>query len=383
VTRHPQRVWLVLAGGLLLAAAAFGQADSEVRKLLAQVGLPPSGDCRGQMDTVGFARSAGPMAQVVARAAELAAPRARELDTQYGFEDRTALLAGVCPHDDYYYASRLYSLLVRHVQAPRVILFGVFHKARVFDVRDRLVFDRFRSWHGPWGPVPVSGLREELLAALPPSDFIVDNDMHQVEHSLEAIVPFLQARRREVEIVPILVPYLDWETAAALSGRCGDALAAILDRHGWRLGRDVAVICSSDAVHYGDSGWGGPGYAPFGTDPGGYLQAVAQDRQLCELYLAGPLRPDKLRELMYRCVDPADVTRYRVTWCGRFAVPLGLAVVERLCRRQGRAVPAGILLDYGTSVSEASLDPEGLEGLGPTAPNNLHHFVGYAAVGFY
>ena len=61
----------------------------------------------------------------------------------------------------------------------------------------------------------------------------------------------------------------------------------------------------------------------------------------------------------------------------------GLAVVERLCRRQGRPAPAGILLDYGTSVSEASLDPEGLEGLGPTAPNNLRHFVGYAAVGYY
>ena len=42
----------------------------------------------------------------------------------------------------------------------------------------------------------------------------------------------------------------------------------------------------------------------------------------------------------------------------------------------------GTLLDYGTSVSEASLDVESLGGLGPTAPNNLHHFVGYAAIGY-
>jgi hypothetical protein len=39
-------------------------------------------------------------------------------------------------------------------------------------------------------------------------------------------------------------------------------------------------------------------------------------------------------------------------------------------------------LDYGTSVSEASLDVEGMNGMGPTAPNSFHHFVGYPAIGY-
>ena len=34
------------------------------------------------------------------------------------------------------------------------------------------------------------------------------NDMQTVEHSVEAIVPFLQAYNRDVEIVSILVPYM-------------------------------------------------------------------------------------------------------------------------------------------------------------------------------
>jgi hypothetical protein len=42
----------------------------------------------------------------------------------------------------------------------------------------------------------------------------------------------------------------------------------------------------------------------------------------------------------------------------------------------------GTLLDYGTSVSEASLDLESIPGLGTTSPNNMHHFVGYAAIGY-
>ena len=98
--------------------------------------------------------------------------------------------------------------------------------------------------------------------------------------------------------------------------------------------------------------------------------------------LCGPLAADKLREFLYRCVDPADVTRYRITWCGRFSVPFGLRVVERVNQRSGHPVPAGVLLDYGTSVSESSLSLAGLEGLGVTAPNNFHHFVGYAAIGY-
>jgi hypothetical protein len=37
---------------------------------------------------------------------------------------------------------------------------------------------------------------------------------------------------------------------------------------------------------------------------------------------------------------------------------------------------AGSLLDYGTSLSEVSLDLDAVPGLGVTAPNNLHHWVG-------
>jgi hypothetical protein len=91
---------------------------------------------------------------------------------------------------------------------------------------------------------------------------------------------------------------------------------------------------------------------------------------------------EKLKAFLYECVDRNDVTNYRITWCGRFSIPFGLAVASRLTESMESRALAGTLLDYGTSVSEASLDVSDLRGLGATAPSNLHHWVGYAAIGY-
>jgi AmmeMemoRadiSam system protein B len=229
----------------------------------------------------------------------------------------------------------------------------------------------------------VSGLREDLLARLQPGDRIVDNDMHQVEHSLEALVPFLQAGNPAVEIVPVLVPYMEWPVMERLAGELGRALSEACRARGWEPGRDVAFVCSADAVHYGDAGWGASPYCPFGADLEGYRQAVEQDRRLLADHLTGPVEPERLKGFLYRCVEPGDVTRYRITWCGRFSIPFGLQVADRVTRELAGRPLRGTLLDYGTSVSEASLDDADLRGMGTTAPNNLHHFVGYPAVGYY
>jgi AmmeMemoRadiSam system protein B len=206
--------------------------------------------------------------------------------------------------------------------------------------------------------------------------------MHTVEHSVEAIVPFLHAYNRDVEIVPILVPYMQWEVMDRLATDLARALEEISQEKGWRLGQDLCLISSADAVHYGDSGWGGASYADFGTNVDGYEMAVQRDITMAEDLLCGRLDRAELEEFLYRCVDRDDVTRYKLTWCGRFSVPFGLNVASRLTEALESRTLTGTLLDYGTSVGEASLDLEALDGLGPTAPNNLHHFVGYAAIGY-
>jgi AmmeMemoRadiSam system protein B len=362
--------------------SALSGDEAAIRELLDRAGLKPSGDQRGQMDTVGFASTAAQMDALLPQCRAFAADREKILARRFGRNQPSPLIAGVCPHDDYYYAGRLYTLLIPRIKAKRVILFGVFHKARLFGCRDRLVFDAYRTWHGPYGPVRVSPLREEILERLPPEDCIVDNRMQMAEHSVEAIVPFLQAYQRDVEIVSILVPYMGWPTMDRLAKNLSDALTDIIREKNWKLGEDLAFICSADAVHYGDRGWGGADFAPFGTGLSGYQTAVNRDIALAEETLCGPVEPEKLADFLGRCVDPEDVMKYRITWCGRFSIPFGLNVASRVVRALEDRTLTGILLDYGTSVSEPSPDLEKLPGMGTTAPNNFHHFVGYAAIAY-
>jgi AmmeMemoRadiSam system protein B len=353
-----------------------------IQQLLDRVAIKPRGDHRGQADIVGFASTAEQMDRVLSQCRNLAEKMQDVLSAQHGWTQDTAFVAGICPHDDYYYAGRLYSLVMPHIRAKRVILLGVFHKAKLFECNDRLVFDSYQTWSGPYGDIPVSSLRESIVKRLPATDYVIDNRMQMVELSVEAILPFLQAYDREVEIVPIIVPYMDWDTLDRLAGQVAIALIATCKENGWRLGHDLSLICSSDAVHYGDVGWGGANFAPFGAGIDGYNMAVSREIDLAEKYLCGSVSRQKLKEFLYQCVDSDDVTQYRIPWCGRFSIPFGLNVASRVTEALESRPLRGYLLDYGTSISEASLDVEGLDGLDSTAPNNLHHWVGYAAIGY-
>ena len=372
-------VLAVFAVSVLCEAAAAPPTREDVAR---EMGRPSEGDrVRGQRDAVGFVVTAEQAEDVVSQALRLEAATLREQDRRLGMDGDSGFLGGVCPHDDHLYASRVYVPLTERITAPRVVLIGVFHRARLWELENRLVFDAFEAWHGPWGPVAVDPLRGELLQALPEDDVVVDNTMHEMEHSIEAIVPFLQHRNREVTIVPILAPYMTWEQLARLSDHLAEALASVLKRHGWELGRDVAIVISSDAVHYGEDFE----HAPFGSDVAAYGRAEARDRELVERFLVGTLQASRLEEFQHTLVDEADVRRYRLPWCGRFSIPFGLEVLRKTVERMGGPVPVGSLLSYGTSLSEAEL-PVSREtrdaGLGYTAPSNFHHWVGYAAIGY-
>ncbi len=356
--------------------------DIQRKRLLEGVGIKPTKDVRGQMDVVGYAVDSDQMDSVVAQCEKLSVPRREYLSDIKNWHQKDQCIAGVCPHDDYYYAGRHYSLLMPHIQSRTVILTGVAHKGRYFDCENRLVFDDFKAWRSPYGSIKISPLRETIIKNLKDEEYMISNDMHQVEHSLEAIAYFLQAYNRDVEIIPVIIPNMEWSAMNRLSGRLSNILTEIMNEKKWKAGSDISLICSNDSVHYGDSGWGKNFYAPFGTDVAGYQMAVKQDRDLAERFLSGKVNDDKLKAFLYKCTDPDDMYKYRITWCGRFAVTFGLMTASRLCRLMESRPLFGVLLDYGTSVSEESPDFSGLKSLGPTAPNNFHHFVGYAAIGY-
>ncbi len=367
------RVLVVLSLLLLtLAVRSAGAADPVVPPTLEEVrremGIPSQGDVRGQKDAVGFASDAVQMQEVW----ELSA-------SGPGNEKLGEAPAGpcwgiLCPHDDYVYAGRTYRAVVPSVKAPRILLLGVFHGWRKFGAKAVLVFDPYRAWRSPDGEVKVSPVREHLLAKLPKADAVQSAAMHDSEHSLEAIVYWLKHQNPQVEIVPVLVATSDFETLKRLSGDLAQALSETLEAKGWQMGRDVAVVISSDAVHYGPDFK----YTPHGE--GGveaYTKACAKDRELLTGPLTGPMSAQKVWKAFETFCDPKDPAQYRLTWCGRFSVPCGLLLLEKLAAAQGKALE-GTAVGYGTSIGGPQLSVKA-PGLGTTAPSNLYHFVGYPA----
>ncbi|MCE7960782.1 MAG: AmmeMemoRadiSam system protein B, partial [Acidobacteria bacterium ACB2] len=315
----------------------------EVRKGMA---VRSTGEVRGQQDGVGFATTAAQMARTWELSASPPAPEA------LGEAPLPGVLGVVCPHDDYLYAGRVYRKVLPLMTARTVVLVGVFHKYRSFGARDVLVFDPYRAWSAPDGEVPVSPLREAVLARMPRGTWVKDAASHDREHSLEPLVQWLKHARPDVEILPVVVPSASFARTAELATAFGEALAAEMKARGLVLGRDVAVAISADAVHYGADFR----HVPFGE--GGieaYRRAVERDRALLSGPLSGPVEEAKARALHEAFVDPAAPDDYRLTWCGRFSIPTGLLVLARTARALGLPPPVARPVAYATSVGAPEL----------------------------
>jgi len=334
----------------------------------------PQATLRGVVDSVGFATKAWQMDSIIQRIRRL----------QGGFltkEEPAPWKTVISPHDDYTYAGYLYPLALAGVRAKTVILFGVAHKARKLGLENTIVFDDFDYWRGPYGTIAVSPLRAQIEARLDSSMFVVSREMQAMEHSIEAELPFLQYYRRDLKIVPILVPYMSFERMRQIARPLAKIVHEIAQQNRWQWGRDIAVVISNDAVHYGDRDWGGKNFARFGADSAGYRRAVAFERQIIDECLSGALSEAKIKKFTEYTVQPDDFRTYKWTWCGRYSVPFGLLFSLYWQQTEHGQPLNGTFLGYATSIDHAPLPVEDL-GLGVTAAANIRHWVGYVAEGY-
>jgi AmmeMemoRadiSam system protein B len=337
-----------------------------------EMGIASTDEVRGQRDIVGYASTPEAMARVWDLSAGGPAPPA------LGDAVAPGVAAVIGPHDDYIYTGRVYRQVFPLVTAKTVIVVGVFHRYRRFEARDQLVFDTYRAWRSPDGEIPVSELREDLVAALPPGMAVKDAAAHDNEHSVEGIAYFLKHARPDVRIVPVIVPAASFERLSEMAHALGAALAGSMKSRGWALGRDVAIVVSADGTHYGDDFK----YTPYGA--GGVdalMRTMARDRELIRDTLGGDLAEEKSRRFFATVVDPENPDQYRATWCGRFSVTFGTLFLAEAARQLGGPPLRGYPLSLGVSVDTPELDVRGA-GVGPTAPANLYHFVTHPAVAY-
>jgi AmmeMemoRadiSam system protein B len=335
---------------------------------------------RQPVDTVGFATTQSQMDSVMARIHREQGPLLKKSLTQAGIFPDEPWKVIISPHDDYSYVGYLYPALFQNIKAKTIILFGVAHKARQLNIENRIVFDSYPAWKTPGGRVLVSTFREEIMRELPAETYMVSDSLQSVEHSGEALVPFIQFYRPDAEIVSILVPAMNYRSADEIARLLAMAIQKAAGKRNWRWGSDFAFVISSDAVHYGNEGWGGSNYAFCGADLAGYRKAVKHEWEIMHT-ISGKITPENVRRFSLLTLDEKDFRKYKWTWCGRYSIPMGLLTFYYLSELLEMKPLTGTPVGYSTSIEKKPLPVKDL-GMGVTAPANIHHWVGYPAIGY-
>jgi MEMO1 family protein len=323
---------------------------------------------RQLVDTVGFAQYPWQMDSLMARLGRKGWKRTD------GLPWKTA----ICPHDDYTYVGTLYPEILQNVKAPVLILIGVAHKAAKIGIEDSLVFDDFSGWKAPWKNVPVSPAREEIFSILKGKFAMKSDTLQKVEHSVEAMIPFLQYFNRGISVIPVLVPAMNAGRMKECAKAMSDAIREVAAKHKWQWGRDYAVVVTTDAVHYGNEDWGGSDMAFFGCDSAGNKKALQHENEIITNCLTGKVNREKISLFSTYTLNPDNFREYKWTWCGRYSVPFALLTSYYL---NDQNPLTGELAGYSTSITSAHIPVDDLR-MGRTAIATPCHWVGYAAVGY-
>ena len=286
--------------------------------------------------------------------------------------------AAISPHDDYKYAGQLYYESLRGINADKVILIGVAHRARNFNLQDKLIFGNFTHWKSPYGNLKVSPINQVIIKKLDKEMFVIHDSMQVLEHSLEAIVPFLHKKNPSLEIVPILVPYMKYNRIDHISDALSSLVNDVLKEHDLVFGEDVAVVISNDAVHYGNEDWGA-NLAPFGVTEKGTQKARQLDVEIIENCLVNNLTRNKIERFTKYTVQSDNYKEYKWVWCGRYSVPFGLDFANKLNLQINNTPLYGDFIGYQSSIDHDLIEVEDL-GMGTTARANQKHWVAYASL---
>ncbi len=291
------------------------------------------------------------------------------------------LVAAISPHDDYLYAGRVYYPLFKALRAKEVVIFGVTHgtvRKEIGDQRGSLILEGFDSWTGLSRPILPSPLRERIKAGLDAGCFTVNDRAHELEHSIEALLPFLQYFNPEVRITPIMVTAMPYDRMEDISGRLAGVIADYIKDRGLTPGRDIAFLISADGNHYGKDF----GNSPYGEDEKAWEKARAVDRGMIDACLTGEIDDEKIKGLTGRLWGATYADYGGSYWCGKYSIPFGLLTVRKVVELTAGKRLDGRLFRYSDTYSEGVL-PLLKTGMGTTAPFSLRHWVSFCSIGYY
>ncbi|MCE5212612.1 MAG: AmmeMemoRadiSam system protein B [Deltaproteobacteria bacterium] len=152
-------------------------------------------------------------------------------------------VAIIVPHAGYIYSGQICAdgfKQAANQQYDVIVILGTRHTNSDFQKISLYPGDGFRT---PLGTTPVAKNIISSLLKEDPADCALDKSLHQSEHSVEVMVPFIQVVFPQAKIVPVVVGSQDMQTCI----RFGQALAKVLKN------KQALIIASSDLSHYPDA----------------------------------------------------------------------------------------------------------------------------------
>jgi len=309
-----------------------------------------------------------------------------DMDRLMGYLNRNApkesfpangLVAGISPHDDYLYAGKVYYPLFKNIRAREFVVIGLTHGAvrkAVNDPQNVIILDNYDIWKGPYSTVKTSPLREEIKKKLNPQYYTVNDDAQTMEHSIEALIPFIQHYNREFRITPIMITAMNFDKMDKISDELSVIISEYINQKNYRLGTEIFFLISSDANHYGKDF----NNIPYGEDENAHKTATANDKKIAEACFLTEIGQSTIKKLTEELWDKKPTP----VWCGRYSIPFGLLTIAKVVKSVTGNSIEGKVYKYSDTVTEGVIPIKNTK-MGLTAPANYQHWCGWLSAGFY
>ncbi|MBW2264679.1 MAG: AmmeMemoRadiSam system protein B [Deltaproteobacteria bacterium] len=149
------------------------------------------------------------------------------------------VIAAISPHAGYVYSGGVAGTVFSQISIPETaIILGPNHRG----IGASVAIQASGSWDMPLGPVQINKELAGQILDLLGNKVKDDSQAHAMEHSIEVQIPFLQALKADINIVPICVSHKSYEACDEI----GQALAKVVQEYD----KKVLLVASTDMTHY-------------------------------------------------------------------------------------------------------------------------------------
>jgi AmmeMemoRadiSam system protein B len=291
------------------------------------------------------------------------------------------LIGGISVHDDYLYAGKIFFPFFNQIRTKEAVIFGVTHgtvRKEMNDPQNVVILDEHEKWIGPYGHVEISRLREIIKTKLDIDYLMISNKAHQIEHSIEALIPFLQYYNRNIKITPIMITQMPFDRMEKLSKQLTAIIIDYAKENKLEIGKDIFFLISNDANHYGEDF----NNSPYGLDAQAHKTATDNDRRIINENLLEEIKEEQIINLTKELWPDPNKQNALPIWCGRYPVVFGLMTIKNIISELTGKSIEGKLFKYSDAFTEKVL-PIKNTSMGLTAPFSYRHWCGWFSLGLY